>query len=45
MFQVFHCIPTDSITTFQALKHYQEVRSLDITDPPTATKKLEGIKV
>ncbi|XP_069675319.1 phospholipase D1 isoform X1 [Periplaneta americana] len=42
--EVFRCIPTDRVTTFQFLKRYQEEPILCYTDRSTASKKLEDIR-
>lgn len=43
--KVFHCIPTDKVSTFSELKRYQEEKPLYVSEISRAEKMLESIEV
>ena len=44
LLQVFNCLPCDSVTTFDELRHYRQSTPLSMSDPVAAKKQLEKVK-
>lgn len=43
--EIFKCIPTDAVTTFSALKKYQDEIPICKSDPDTAIHEISRIQV